>query len=228
MPDGFCDGLTVSNVNNFESIKEFGIGKVRLPSFKSNSEWFKPRFESSKPVDEIYKICFDLVAAKQFGKAIDIMLNEVYEYSKLLAKKFGKTFDDKADIPNLLQELKQDGIMTEDDWNRLTVLQMVLDGVDVEVYEYGGQIGSEEVRYALEYLEVVKSIMSKHRVHIGFSAESISHFDRIVSQATPTPPAKTFYTTVVRVFLGCTPRGTVTNRFNKNESSNAFTTFLLS
>lgn len=131
--------------------------------------WVKPIFELTPQIDNIRQTYVDLVSAKQFEKAIDFMLNEIYEHSKILALKFKIPFEDRTDIAFLFEKLRCDEVVSVEEWNRLTILQMAMDGLDIEVYEYGASIRPNELGYLNEFLDIIRTILARNNTYVGVS-----------------------------------------------------------
>jgi hypothetical protein len=140
-------------------------------------KWNEPRFEETLHVDEIVQTCANLILMRQFQKATDFMLNEIYEHTQVLARVFGKTISDSTDVSYLFDELLLEDILSKEERNRLNVLQMALDGMDIEVHEYGKDLKMEETDYLAEFLEIIRSLLAKANVSVGFSTlETIEQY----------------------------------------------------
>jgi hypothetical protein len=87
--------------------------------------------------------------------AIAEVMNLLISFSQGLANTIGMQLDDFGDFSNLLEQMKTQGIVTNWEWNRLTVIQMVLDGLDMEISEDDGEVPAENVDYALEFCEIM-------------------------------------------------------------------------
>lgn len=138
--------------------------------------WIRQRADNSFILDVITKTCTNLIESGQFGRAVDFMLNEVYEHSKILANKLKIEFKDRTDLAALMEKLKHDNIISEDEWDRLTVLQMGLDGIDMEVHECGGKIKSKELNYLSEFLLTLKTILARNNAYVGVAMAAITNF----------------------------------------------------
>ena len=111
------------------------------------------------------------------ASGIEKMIHATYLYSKGLASLFHVQLDYFSDISNLVEALKAHHLITKEEWNRLTVLQMVLDGLDMEISEDGGEMSAEDVDYASEFCEIIERAYSRlgslHRPRIWSSSEQI-------------------------------------------------------
>jgi hypothetical protein len=119
-------------------------------------------------IKSLTEIREDVVAAIGLGKhefALDLMMSIVSSSSKMLADASGKTalWDDSTQSV-LVQQLKDDGVIADQEWNRLTVLLMCLGGLDVQVGEFGEALEPGTIKYALEYHEIVRQILSRLKV----------------------------------------------------------------
>jgi hypothetical protein len=123
------------------------------------TKWIEPRFKTSLQTDKIVLTYRNLISAGQFQKATDFMLNEIYEHSRVLAEAFENTLDDPTGMSCLFDELMRQNILSEEERNRLNVLQMALDGIDVEVHEYGKNLKVEEINYLSEFLGTIRGLL---------------------------------------------------------------------
>jgi hypothetical protein len=109
------------------------------------------------------------ISNAQFSTAISIIQNEVYEYSRILAKVFDKTIEDRAYISDLISTLTQERHISEEQSNRLFVLLMVLDGLDMEVNECGATLDESQFVHLQEFLHMIDSIIQERNVLVGIS-----------------------------------------------------------
>lgn len=126
-------------------------------------------FELGLRVDDVLETCKELLSKRQFASAITFMLEEIYEQSKTLSNVFDVGIGDETEIPILIEKLKSDERITEEEWSRLTILQMALDGIDMEVHEGYGEIDLEALDYLSEFLTIIGHIMARNNVYVGVS-----------------------------------------------------------
>jgi hypothetical protein len=134
------------------------------------SYWIETIFGMTPQMDNIRENYANLIANKQFEKAVDFILNEVFEESKILALKTHIPVEEKTELAYFFEELKNNGIVSTDEWQRLTVLQMAIDGLDLEVYEYGASMNSIELDYLTEFLWIIRDILARNNMYIGVSS----------------------------------------------------------
>jgi hypothetical protein len=149
------------------TIKNVSVGQVQVPLTKQHLEWFEPEFGLDPKAKDVCQPCFEAISSRQYRLATDIMLNETLEYSKVFATTFAHGIMDRTEIPFLFQDLWELGIIQEEDYNRLSTLLMVLDGLDLEVNEWGGEITNDDVDYAREYIRILERVLSEHHYKIG-------------------------------------------------------------
>ena len=150
--------------------KKVGTGNIPLLSREHELGWFYPRLDTNVRIGNIRLSFNNAISNAQFSTAISIIQNEVYEYSKALAKVFDKRIEDRAYISDLIYALTQEGVISEDQSNRLFVLLMVLDGLDMEVNECGARLGEGHFLYLQEFLQIIDSIAQEHDVMVGVSS----------------------------------------------------------
>jgi hypothetical protein len=151
--------------------KKVGSGNVPL-DFRArvhDLRWFYQKLDTNIKIDNIRLSFNSAISRAQFSNAINLILNEVNEYSKILAKVFDKHFEDKAYISDLISTLVQEGAVSKDQSNRLFVLLMVLDGLDMEVNEGGAKLEEGHFTYLQEFIQIINSILQKHHVLAGIS-----------------------------------------------------------
>lgn len=90
-------------------------------------------------------------------------------FGEVLAYTFNKHLEHPSLIPLVVQELKDDAIITEEEWKRLTILRMVLDGLDVEIGENGGELRPQDLDKAVEFCEIIREILLKKQVQTGMA-----------------------------------------------------------
>jgi len=105
-----------------------------------------------------YSFCRRLIVKQEFGRAIDVMGKAVYDYALGLAKQFGETLDSPFEVDSFLSRLEKEGIITGIEFNRLTVLKMVIDGLSVEVHEENGLLELKDAEYLREYAFLLERI----------------------------------------------------------------------
>lgn len=170
------DQLGITLLNDFT----FSNGNVPILPLVG---FFTTQRITSSPADDVLKICSILISTKRFSKAADFMLNEIYENSKILANKFGIEVNCDTDMAQLMEELRHNNVISESEWNRLTVLQMAIDGIDMEVHECGGEIKPSELNYLSEFVTIVKEILARNNQYIGVFMNAISNYDAFTIQA---------------------------------------------
>jgi len=150
-------------------LKKVSTGNVPLDFRAHDLRWFYQKLDTNVKIDNIRLSFNNAISRAQFSTAINIILNEVNEYSKVLAKVFDKHFEDKAYISDLISTLVQEGAISKDQSNRLFVLLMVLDGLDMEVNEGGAELDERHFTYLQEFIQIINSILHKHHVLAGIS-----------------------------------------------------------
>jgi hypothetical protein len=148
-------------------IKNVDVGQVQVPLTEQNLEWFEPEFGFGPKAKDVCQPCFKAISSRQYRLATDIMLNETLEYSQVFAATFEHSIMDRTEIPFLFQDLWEHGTIQEEDYNRLSTLLMVLEGLDLEVNEWGGEITNDDVDYAREYIRILERVLSEHHYKIG-------------------------------------------------------------
>lgn len=119
---------------------------------------FNPKEKTSIGLVEIWR---RFIETKEFSQAIEFLLTEITSYSKLLADIFQYELESVSYLPHLYQELKTNKIITEEELARISTLITVIDGIDVEVNEFGASMDMTEIKYYEEYLEYIKKILSR-------------------------------------------------------------------
>jgi len=163
-------GLTTSGLDTYR-LKNASVYASLL------KDLIESKFETNLQTDKIVQTCMELISTKQFPKAIDFMLSEIHKHSQILAEALGKTLYDSTGMSSLFDELKQEGILKSGERNRLHVLQMVLDGIDIEVHEYGKSLKPEEVNYLIEFLEIIRNLLSKAHISVGYTTLETDDYD---------------------------------------------------
>ena len=107
-------------------------------------------------------VCLRLIANKKSKLAMNVMLNAVYGYTRVAAKLIGRNLNSNAYIPPLLTTLKNKRMITLEEWNRLTVLLMVMDGLDIEVYEENADLDPSDVNSLHEYADILKRVIRRN------------------------------------------------------------------
>lgn len=181
-----------------------GIGNLGLSSTRQYSVWAK-RLELNFPQRDLIQECIEIVKAGKFEIAVNIILSEVYEHSRIFAQVFGKTLSDKIDIPQLIDELKTEGVIDEKNWNRLATLLMVIDGIDVEFHEDGGEITLKDIENAHEYIRILNYIMEENGIYFSSSAYS---FINAFSKISIVSVDEELCVTKISEFLGLSMQGT--------------------
>src|SRR5208337_2429302 len=140
MKDTVCAPAIIPSRFPLRQAVAIGISRVQLPSHNLLAFWFKPCSELNFPRRDFIQNCMNMIGIKEFENAVNLIMEEVNSYSLVFAKVLGKALEDKTYLPQLIEELKKDGVLSASDYNRLSTLVMVLDGIDIEVHEYGGEI----------------------------------------------------------------------------------------
>jgi len=205
-----------------------GVSSVQSVLSKSYIVWSKPNFEINLPKRNFIQECIYNIETREFESAINIVLSEIYEYSKIFGTVFGKFIEDKIYIPQLIEELKAKGIVSDADWNRLATLLMVLDGIDVEVHESGGELNQKDLEYALEYVGILRRIMTENQVYIGTYTNFFTEYVRNVSHTTTVIVNVEPCIVEVNESVGRIGEWTSTNSSNATLFSDNFTNFRLS
>jgi hypothetical protein len=123
--------------------------------------------------------------------AIDTTMKAIFLYSKGLASTLDVSIEDYSELSMLLERLKNSRLITENEWNRLTVIQMALDGLDIEVNEYGIELTREDIDYASEFCEIIGQVYTRldksHRpLKQSWSmSETISQTSSVKDQTNP-------------------------------------------
>jgi hypothetical protein len=151
------------------TVKKVSTGIIPLYFRERDLEWSYQELDTNAKVDIIHLSFKKAISNAQFSTAISIIQNEVYEYSKILAKVFDKNIEDRAYISDLICTLTQEKSISEEQSNRLFVLLMVLDGLDMEVNECGATVDESQFVYLQEFLQVIDSIIREHNVQVGIS-----------------------------------------------------------
>lgn len=103
--------------------------------------------------------------------------------TEALAYAFGKKLEHSSFSSLLIQELKDEAIITESEWKRLAVLQMVLDGLDVKISEYGGNLRLDDMSSFIEYCSIMKEVMRRHSVYAGmtraYAVSTIANWENV-------------------------------------------------
>jgi len=105
-----------------------------------------------------YQMCLREITSGKFSRAVLMMQDAVCANACLLADAFKKPFY-SSKIPELVDGLQREGIVSEQEANRLAVLLMVMDGLEMEVFESGGTLTVEDARYLREFVGIVKRIL---------------------------------------------------------------------
>lgn len=155
-----------------ETSQVFITGNI-LPVQSGNlTKWITSRLDTNFVSDDVINISTNMINMGRFDLAVDFMLKEVYDYSKILSKTFNIVFEDRTDISRLMEDLNRDGIIKEEELDRLTVIEMALDGIDMEVNECGGKIETRELTYLQEFLIAVRDILLRKNIYVGLAISS--------------------------------------------------------
>jgi hypothetical protein len=153
------------------------IGTVQRPFSNPNLEWFTRKFGENLRINVAYELCSKAISSGRFDQAIEIIQTDIFKRSEVLAKTFDKEFKGKAYISDLIEELRQEGCMAEEDVRRLFVIMMAIDGLEMEVREYGGRIEQDDLEYFLEFARITENMMKKKDTYMGMSLPS---FEKLV------------------------------------------------
>lgn len=117
----------------------------------------RKELQPKKRRETAYSFCRRLIVKQEFGRAIDVMGKAVYDYALGLARQFGEN-DSPFEVDSFLSRLEKEGIITEIEFNRLTVLKMVIDGLSTEVHEENGLLELKDAEYLREYTFLLERI----------------------------------------------------------------------
>jgi hypothetical protein len=132
---------------------------------------------------EIKETIMDSIKGRRYADATGDMKRAIFSSSRILAETFEKTIEQPFLVPHLIQELKDNEVITDEEYNRLTVLLMALDGLNVEVSEYGGELQQEDLDYFLEYCQIIQQILFRNGMQIlldskpGWSSHDVTIAD---------------------------------------------------
>lgn len=137
---------------------------------KTNLTWTKERtFTTDVGVNPIYRACQSAISFGKYEIAINLMQNRITSWCEVLAKAFNKNFEGKEYISHLIENLKQEGKIPTEEANRILVILMALDGLEVEVREYEGNMNYEDLRYLIEFEEIMERVMKGMKVNTDTS-----------------------------------------------------------
>ena len=136
--------------------------------------WIKEKtFTTDVGVNPTYRICQSAISFGKYEVAINLMQNRIISWCEVLAKAFNKNFEGKEYISYLIENLKQEGKIPTEEANRILVILMALDGLEVEIREYEGEMNHEDLRYLVEFEEIMERIMKGIKVNTD---ASLFHF----------------------------------------------------
>lgn len=116
---------------------------------------------------DVNEIILNNITAGKYNNALNGMLEEISSYSKILASSFDKSLNNDVFIPELLDELFEEEIINNEEYNRLNALLLVMDGLKNEVLEHYGKIMPENITYIIEYKEIIENILVKNYIIFG-------------------------------------------------------------
>jgi len=190
-----------------------GTGDIQRPASKSTIGWFKEKFEQSLRIDVIYEICSRSISVGKYDDAIETILNEIHKRCEILAEAFGKAIMGRAYVSDLIEQLRQEGQISEEDSNRLSVIIIAIDGLEIEVREYGGSISQEDLDYILEFHKIISNILQENYTSLGISLPSFVSTSYNVIQTTETGISASSHVTNIDEFIDCIYAWNNTNSF---------------
>lgn len=141
---------------------------------KTNLTWTKERtFTTDVGVNPIYRACQSAISLGKYEIAINLMQNRITSWCEVLAKAFNKNFEGKEYTSHLIEILKQENKIPAEEANRILVILMALDGLEIEVREYGMKMNYEDLEYLIEFEEIMERVMKGMKVNID---TSLLHF----------------------------------------------------
>jgi len=208
-----CTSLSSSEQLISLSTNDLYLVTEQFSSKQARGIWVEPTYEIAPQTDSIRQAYLNLVSTRQFEKAIDFMLNEIYGHSQILAEKFGFQFEDKTEIASLLEKLSNAEVISSEELNRLTILQMAIDGLDIEVYEYGATMNLTELVYLNEFLSIIKTVLARNDTYVGTFQNIATGFGSCTFQSTNNIifVIGTIHSTVVNPSTTCVFSSTFTN-----------------
>jgi hypothetical protein len=105
-------------------------------------------------------------------------------YSEVLAETFERKFEDVDSAAVLIQELRDMGRISDEEYNRLTVLVIVLNSIEYELSGHGGKPDSNLVEYLQEYCQLVEKILSRNGfgVYVGENVVGANAQDQLANR----------------------------------------------
>lgn len=146
----FIEGFNVDR--NIDPIIESLNGIYRSDLIQQQTNWITTTRANIFPLEVLRKLKDQ---ESLDADAIADVMNLLTSFSLGMANAISVRLDDFSYFSNLLEQMKTQGIVTNSEWNRLTVIQMALDGLDMEISEDGGNVPAQNVSYALEFCEIM-------------------------------------------------------------------------
>lgn len=158
--------LSMSKILGAESINfEFSMLDIN---------WNYVTFE--EPQRDITEIIYRDIVIGNYENALDNMFEEIWRHSEILANRFDKAVENRVFIPQLLEELNEDGIIIDQEYTRLNALLLIFDGIINEVKEHNGRFEPEDAEYIIEYIKITEDIMTRYSIAIEPIKESRNIF----------------------------------------------------
>jgi len=147
--------------------RRLGIGEDPLLESLSTAKliWSEP-WTTRQVIEDMLG---SAIKSGQYDVALSAMNKLLFSCTNALARCFERTFDHTSSAPILIQELKDAEVLGEQEYNRLTVLVMVLNSIEYEVSGYGGKLDLDIVEYLREYCQIVETILSRNGVTVDLS-----------------------------------------------------------
>jgi hypothetical protein len=208
---GFCDSRTM--ILDAPTVLQTKTTIEKMQSFSTqNLGWFASKPGRSILTNLTYESAIKAIDANHFDEALKIVQFEIYEHCEILAKTFDKTFKGKAYISDLVEELRQEGWIQEKEANRLSVIVMALDGLEIEVRECDGRIEKDDLEYMLEFLRITKNAMRKKHVFTGLTGVAFVKVNYSMTPSNENVALGTSFSVYVNTLLDCMYVWNSTNR----------------
>lgn len=168
------EDFTVNNTENISAKSEVTyciyayLYENAFEGFNWEYELFPKERESS--IEKIKQYIIE----DRYETALDTIFEEINILSNYLSNRFNFTLENRAYIPDLIQYLYDAEIILEEEWQRLMVLNMMLDGLDIKVHEGNGKIGKEAIDIIIEYKNIIKNILRRKNEEITINEDTIN------------------------------------------------------
>jgi len=99
--------------------------------------------------------------SREAREKLQILNKHVFSASKRLAGKVDMKLEYEDEIPLFVQTLKDKGVISDSEWERLSELLLIMNGMYARITYYNEPLDEEDLEVVSEYLNLIQSIIKR-------------------------------------------------------------------